>query len=111
MTITPISQVPALSLRTQTPPDFRQACVESPPLPWPKPADDSDAHSVDELLHAFRASGYAQLRRIDIHVDDGCANLQGQVPTYFLKQFAQSLALAFPGIRQVENEIEVVSPR
>lgn len=87
--------------------------AEQTPMPGPVSFETQEAgpHLVDRLHQALQASGYAQLRRIKVDVQDGCAILQGRVPSYYLKQYAQSLVLAFPGIRRVENEIEVVGPR
>ena len=75
------------------------------------PIPDLPCAIVDDLQHALCAIGYAQLRRIGISYHDGCVVLQGRVPTYFLKQLAQSVASSRPGVQVVDNEIEVVCPR
>lgn len=59
--------------------------------------------------HALSASAYPILRRLDIAVEQGTVVLSGQVPTYFLKQIAQELAGAAPGVQRVFNRI-VVAP-
>ena len=83
------------------------------PLPcWPDLiADGTDHQLEDDLCHAFRTAGYAQLRHIGITQLNGRVTLQGRVPTYFLKQLAQSLASSLPGVQVVDNHIEVACVR
>ena len=79
------------------------------PMPcWPDSTADSTNHQLeDDLHHAFRTAGYAQLRHIGITHQIGCVTLRGRVPTYFLKQLAQSLASSLLGVQVVVNHIEV----
>jgi osmotically-inducible protein OsmY len=69
--------------------------------------------SVSALLsavsNALKQSGYGQLRRLELQCDGDSISLAGQVPTYFLKQFAQSTVMSVPGVNGVTNEIRVVS--
>lgn len=82
------------------------------PLPaWPRSESAGDGQLEDDLYHAFRMAGYAQLRRIGISHRNGRVALRGQVPTYFLKQLAQSLAASHPGVQSVDNHLEVACPR
>lgn len=62
--------------------------------------------SVEQRLGA---SGYLALRRIDCACEDGVLSLRGCVPTYYLKQVAQSIAGTVDGVRRVDNRIEVVT--
>lgn len=79
---------------------------------WPDSATaGADRQLEDDLYHAFRIAGYAQLRRIGITHQNGCVTLRGQVPTYFLKQLAQSLASSQLGVEVVDNHIEVACAR
>lgn len=88
--------------------DFCDSSVGPTPR-WPDSiADDADHRLEDDLYHAFRTAGYAQLRHIRITQQDGRVVLHGRVPTYFLKQFAQSLVLSRPSVQVVDNDIEVV---
>jgi osmotically-inducible protein OsmY len=54
------------------------------------------------------AVGYPQLFAISVSVHGGQVTLDGEVPTYYLKQVAQTAALAVPGVESVENEIVVI---
>ena len=99
-----------MSLRGDASVDFCRSCVSPTPIPWQDPpaAEPSTPQLIDDLYLALRTSGYGQLRRIGVDFHCGCAILRGRVPTYFLKQVAQNVVLSFPGVQQLENQIEVV---
>ena len=98
-------------LREETTEGFLYSPASTTPR-WPSSAREvADTQLADDLHHAFCRTGYAPLRHIGVDHHDGHVRLEGRVPTYFLKQLAQSLASSFPGVRQIHNEIEVVSPR
>lgn len=59
------------------------------------------------VLDAFRASGYYSLTRIECEIKDGIAWLSGTVPSFYLKQLAQSLAARQAGVLRVVNHTEV----
>lgn len=60
-----------------------------------------------QLARAFESSPYIPLRKLSYSVVEGTARLDGRVPTFYCKQLAQSIAESIPGIRWVENRIEV----
>ena len=66
---------------------------------------------VDLVHQALYASGYGQLRRLQAYCDHGRVTLQGRLPTYHLKQVAQSLIDSVPGVRDIDNDVSVFSPR
>lgn len=68
-----------------------------------------DLHLARRVECALRATGYGALRYIEVAVQDRVAILKGRVPSYYLKQAAQTAALAVPGIHQIHNDLEVVS--
>lgn len=53
---------------------------------------------------------YSSSRHIACHVDGGVLTLCGTVPTYYLKQVAQSLVAGIDGVERIENQIEVTGP-
>lgn len=55
----------------------------------------------------LRKSGYAPLSAISVESRYRALVLSGRVPTYFLKQMAQELALRTPGVQQIRNELQV----
>jgi osmotically-inducible protein OsmY len=56
---------------------------------------------------ALRATGYGPLRRAEVSVQARLVILTGRVPSYYLKQIAQTIALAVPGTHRVRNDVEV----
>ncbi len=67
-----------------------------------------DLRLAERVERALHTSSYAALRGVRITVHARSAILAGRVPTYYLKQVAQTLALAVPGILQIQNGLEVV---
>ncbi len=62
---------------------------------------------VDQVERALRNSPYLALRNVACERRDDVLILRGLLPTYYLKQVAQSVAVQVDGVRQVVNEIEV----
>jgi osmotically-inducible protein OsmY len=58
----------------------------------------------------LRQSGYLALRGVACDARDGVITLRGRLPSYYLKQVAQSIAARIEGVRRVVNEIEVAVP-
>jgi len=58
---------------------------------------------------AFAANGYMPLDVIEVNVHEGFVTLKGRVPSYYLKQMAQTAIIGHDGIERIQNEIEVVS--
>jgi osmotically-inducible protein OsmY len=67
-----------------------------------------DLRLAERVERALHASAYAALRGVRITVHARAVILAGRVPSYYLKQVAQTLALAVPGILQIQNGLEVV---
>jgi len=64
-----------------------------------------------EVRNRLRSAGYHAHRDIQCDCQGGVAVLRGRVPTYYLKQVAQSALLRHPGDIKVVNLIEVVPDR
>jgi len=62
---------------------------------------------LETIEQQLAATGYTALRRIKCQVDDGVVELRGSVPSYYLKQVAQTAVLRLSDIRQVHNRLEV----
>lgn len=67
----------------------------------------ADQRIVDMACHALFASGYSQLRHLQVSFEHGRVTLQGQLPTYYLKQVAQSVILDVDGVREIDNDVRV----
>lgn len=70
------------------------------------------SQELDKQLHkrvtdAFCASRYFPLRGISIIAHEGQVVLNGRVPTYYLKQLAQSATMSVRGVEAIKNNIEV----
>jgi osmotically-inducible protein OsmY len=69
-----------------------------------------DLRLAERIERALRASGYGQLRGVGVTVHARLVILAGRVPSYYLKQVAQTAALAVPGVHQVRNDLDVCRP-
>lgn len=58
-------------------------------------------------LNLLQSSGYAALRRLRCEVTGAVVIVQGVVPSYYLKQLAQTVLQRLNGIRTVRNLVEV----
>lgn len=61
----------------------------------------------DQAEAAIRQSRYSALRNVCCEYHEGVLTLRGAVPTYFLKQIAQSLVAAIPGVEAIHNRTKV----
>ena len=66
--------------------------------------------SEDFIQDRFHRSPYLPLRRIECRLDDGVLVLRGRVPTFYLKQLAQTIGRSLKGIHCVVNELCVDFP-
>jgi osmotically-inducible protein OsmY len=55
----------------------------------------------------LHASGHPALRKVACRFDGGVLTLQGQAPSFYLKQLAQSLVASIDEVRLVDNQLEV----
>lgn len=68
----------------------------------------TDDQIVDLVHQSFRDSGYGQFRQLKVYCDHGRVTLQGSLPTYYLKQVAQTVIRLIPGIRDLDNDVKVL---
>ena len=61
----------------------------------------------DKVHRALRESGYAPLREIHCDVSDGVVELTGSVPSFYVKQLAQTAVLRLEQIRGINNRLRV----
>jgi osmotically-inducible protein OsmY len=59
---------------------------------------------------ALRRSPYFELHDLSCDYSGGILTLRGTVPTYYLKQIAQTSVANVPGVVEVHNRVEVASP-
>lgn len=63
---------------------------------------------VEEVRSALRRTGYLELYGIDVRVDGRDVLLRGHVPSYFLKQKAESVTRGIPNVCILKSDIEVI---
>lgn len=59
------------------------------------------------LQEALSRAGYWQVRNLILKRDGDVITISGRVPTYYLKQLVQNIALASPGVERVNNDVHV----
>jgi osmotically-inducible protein OsmY len=77
----------------------------------PVQQSQEDLGLAERVERALRATGYGPLRGIEVTVQARLVILGGRVPSYYLKQVAQTTALGVPGARQVRNDLGVGRPQ
>ena len=60
-----------------------------------------------QLQEQFRQSPYWSLRQLSCEADDGRVVLRGTLPSFYLKQVAQSVALKTVGVGCIQSDIDV----
>jgi osmotically-inducible protein OsmY len=66
-----------------------------------------DLRLAEHVQRALRATRYESLRDTAVTVHQRLVILEGRVPNYYLKQIAQTTALAVPGVHEVRNNLKV----
>ncbi|HEY7152573.1 MAG TPA: BON domain-containing protein [Gemmataceae bacterium] len=61
----------------------------------------------DAVLIALRSSGYRHLGNLECEVRDDLVILTGMLPSFYLKQVAQTIAMGVDQVREVRNVVEV----
>ena len=56
---------------------------------------------------ALRQSPYLPVRLLRCGHSHGILTIRGQVPTYYLKQIAQSILARLEGVEEIKNQVEV----
>jgi osmotically-inducible protein OsmY len=79
----------------------------------PSPAShDVDVHH--QVIHQATArlgqSSHLFLRHVECHAEGRVLSLHGKVPSFYLKQAAQTLLQTIEGVDRVDNHLVVVNP-
>lgn len=70
-------------------------------------APNPENQLMARIKRVLRSTGYAALIQIRVLVEQKDVRLEGQVPTYFLKQIAQTQVLSLKEVRFVSNNLIV----
>src|ERR1700722_20386222 len=57
----------------------------------------------------LRSNSYLALKNVSCEYHEGVLTLRGCLPTYYLKQMAQTAVARLDGVQRIVNEIEVVA--
>src|SRR5436190_11954328 len=68
---------------------------------------DMDRRIAELAASRLRSQSYFLLRAVSCHAEGGVLTLRGTLPSYYLKQVAQSIAATVPGVARVVNQISV----
>jgi hypothetical protein len=66
--------------------------------------------TVKTAERLLRQSAYLELRNLKCDFHEGVLTIRGHVPSYFLKQLAQSLLLNIDGLLELNNQLVVLAP-
>lgn len=66
-------------------------------------------HVVHEAESRLGSSSHLFLRHVACRVENDAICLEGKVPSFYLKQTAQSLIQSVDGVARVVNRLEVVN--
>ena len=67
----------------------------------------NDLHLAERVERALCATGHGALRGVEVTVHERLVILAGRVPSYHLKQIAQTTALAVSEVQHVRNDVVV----
>ncbi len=67
-----------------------------------------DSELETSIRTSLQKTGYHQLRRLDVVVEDGQVRLSGHLPQFYLLQLAQQAVMKTKGVLNIENGIKVV---
>ncbi len=57
----------------------------------------------------LRTSPYAEIRLVACEFHEGMLRLWGRVPSYYMKQIAQTVVLGIDGVEEIHNQLEVAT--
>jgi hypothetical protein len=79
-------------------------CCDSVRLPLPAPVE---AQARQRLLEDCPYAYYFQ--RLSFQFAGGVLTVRGRVPTFYLKQLVQSRLRSLDGVKEIDNQVNVVS--
>lgn len=81
----------------------RHSCGNGTSVFWRKEIVEVEAGA------RLRQSSYREVRCVTCEFREGVVTLRGRVPTFYLKQIAQSLVLTMERVEGINNRLEVES--
>ncbi len=81
--------------------------ASSPRTPDFKHTLSGDDELGGRIWRALSATGCPPLQSVHVVIQDGFITLHGHVPTYYMKQLAQTVVMNVDGVDSLSNDIEV----
>jgi osmotically-inducible protein OsmY len=78
------------------------------------PCRESDSPQqtlTNRVQQTISRSQHQTFRELAVGEENGAIILTGQLPSYYLKQMAQTIACSVDGVCRLENRVEVVIPK
>ncbi len=72
-------------------------------------ADAAENGVVEGAEILLRNNSYLALKNVSCEYHEGVLTLRGCLPSYYLKQMAQSTVACVEGVQRIVNDIQVVS--
>ncbi len=69
--------------------------------------DSSGTDLAAQVTAALQRSGQPPLRKVSVTSQHGHVTLDGRVPTYYMKQLAQTAAMSVDGVESIQNDVKV----
>lgn len=69
--------------------------------------ESADFELAGRIERTLASTGYLPLRSVVVKVHEGLVTLKGRVPSYYMKQMAQTAAMQHQVIEMLCNDIEV----
>jgi osmotically-inducible protein OsmY len=66
---------------------------------------------AEAVRNALQQTAHGWLQRVAVTVEAGSVVLRGKLPSFYLKQVAQTIVLAVPGVGTLRNELNVEAGR
>lgn len=67
-----------------------------------------DSELENSVRNSLQQTGYQQLRRLDVAVEDGRVRISGRLPKFYLVQLAHQAVMKTKGVVNLDNGIEVI---
>lgn len=62
---------------------------------------------ASKVSQQLQGTGHLRLRNVTVEENQGHVTLKGRVPSYYLKQLAQTVAVSVGGVGEIRNELTV----
>lgn len=96
------NQQPSPALQTNSPPEI--VVHDAPPVPEKTGADKELEKAIGGRLES---DAWVSSHNVNVSAISGAVTLQGKVDTVLARERAEALAKTFPGVNQVQNQIQV----